>query len=431
MKLESYQIVAISSWIARIMQAILQIFIIRLLTTILNIEDYAMYTLLIVLLGWIALSDFGIPISLQNHISQLRANDNEYKDFIGNAIFLSIFMFLILAISFYPLSMILAPEYLINFSLENSEKIQLFYLSIVIMLLTVISSLIYKIYFAIHKGYISNLIPALGTIVSFIFIYLVSIGVFNIGTEHNLYLTLLFSLIPQAIFPFILLIVFVIKNNIKIKFDKNISRKILHRGFHFWIFAILAVLTLQVDYLIASRFLSSSDIILYSTLSKLFLLGFFIYNSILMALWPVVSEHLHKNEWENVIKYIKIYIPIGILFITIFSIFLYLSQGFIFSFLIKNTVLEANLNLIILFAIYFAIRVWTDTFAMVLQSINILKPFWIIVPFQALISLISQILLTERFGLCGLLYGLILSFLLTVVWYLPYQVRKLFLSKGI
>jgi len=85
--------------------------------------------------------------------------------------------------------------------------------------------------------------------------------------------------------------------------------------------------------------------------------------------------------------------------------------------------------LIIIFGFYYLIRIWTDTYAMVLQSVSILKPFWILVPIQALISLFGQIYFVRMYRLNGILYGLILSFLLTVSWGLPYYAIKYIFKK--
>lgn len=433
MKLQSYQIVILSSWGARIVQAFLQIYIIRLLTTILDINTYAIFTLLIVLAGWIILSDFGISLSLQNFISEMKAKNNEYKKYIENALFLGIVIFVFFTIILYPLSFILGPEYLINYNIEYSDKVNLFYLSIFIMLITTVSSIIYKVYFALHKGYISNILPAIGTVISFLLLYIfIERNTFTDLDIASLYYTILIFLLPQALLPLILLVFFCVKNNFKPSYDKIITNQILKRSFQFWIFAFLSVLILQFDYMVASQYLNSQDIVLYNTLSKLYVLCFFIYNSILMALWPVISEHLHKHEWEQVFKYIKMYIPLGFLFVIGFTVLLYFLNLYILNILIKNATFSIHWSILVSFSIYFCIRVWSDTYSMILQSINILKPFWIIVPIQAILSISLQIVLTKIYGMNGLLYGLILSFFFTTVWYLPYKVNKLFQSnKGV
>lgn len=70
------------------------------------------------------------------------------------------------------------------------------------------------------------------------------------------------------------------------------------------------------------------------------------------------------------------------------------------------------------------VRVWTDTYAMFLMSIGKLKPLWISVPFQAVLSGSLQWVGAVNYGLVGLLCGLIASFLITVSWWLPFSFRS-------
>lgn len=422
-KLKSYQIVTISGWISRVIQAILQIYIINLLTTFLNIDNYAMYTLLAALLGWLALSDFGLNISLQNYISECRSKNINYKNYIQTATFLIIVAFVCLSILIYPLSYFIAPMYLEQFSISKDEKVFLVYITCMMFLTTVISSIIYKIFYALHKGYISNIAPAIGTIITFIFLYMIIAS-----KEHFEQYSLLYSLIvsfsPQFIIPLILIIIFLFKQKIYPKFNYQIAINLIKRASRFWGFAIMGSFVLQIDYIIASKYLLPNDIVLYNTLSKIYLFILVIYGSLLSALWPVITEHLSKNEHGYIKNYLKTYIPAGFILVVIFSIFIYFFSSNIFSFLVKNTILHANILIIVLFASYYLVRVWTDTFATILQSASILKPLWKIVPFQAFISIISQIVLASKFGIYGILLGLLLSYLLTVSWYLPIISKK-------
>jgi len=74
---------------------------------------------------------------------------------------------------------------------------------------------------------------------------------------------------------------------------------------------------------------------------------------------------------------------------------------------------------IALFGFYYCIRIWTDTYSMLLQSMSKLKIFWIYVPIQGIISFTAQYLCAIKFGLNGIIIGLITSFLFTAVWVLP------------
>ena len=70
----------------------------------------------------------------------------------------------------------------------------------------------------------------------------------------------------------------------------------------------------------------------------------------------------------------------------------------------------------------FAIRLWTDIFALILQSMNNLKAliYWAIV--QASVGLILQLILVPIYGIYGTVIALTLSWVLTVAWALPRMV---------
>jgi O-antigen/teichoic acid export membrane protein len=86
--------------------------------------------------------------------------------------------------------------------------------------------------------------------------------------------------------------------------------------------------------------------------------------------------------------------------------------------------LQVSGGVLMIIGIYQMLRVWTDTFAMVFQSMSLLKPFWIIVPIQSAISLGAQIVFVPSFGLYGIYIALICSFVLTVSWFLPFYLYK-------
>ena len=423
MKINSFRLIVLSNWISKILQAFLQIYTIKLLTVILGLDEYAIYTLLIALSGWIFLSDFGLGSSLQNFISQCRVKNLDYNMYVGNTVSLAIIIFGILIVLSYPVCVYMAPLYLYKFNICVEDKIFLLYTTTSILLLTAGSNVVYRIYYALHKGYISNVMPTIAATITFVCLYIVMLQKDSLES-FELFYSIIASILPQALISLCCLIFFVKTNSIKLSFEARILKELLRRGISFWIFALFGTLTLQADYFIASRFLNSNDIVLYNTLMKLYSFGFFMYYSIIYALWPIVNECINKNDFKQVRVYLVKYIPVGMILIVCFSIILYIAAPFIFSILIKNTTLNVSILLILLFCLYFLLRVWTDTFSMVLQSANILKPFWFIVPIQAAVSIVCQILFTMFFGIYGLLYGIIASFMVTVVWYLPYKAKS-------
>ncbi|WP_162788057.1 hypothetical protein [Chromobacterium haemolyticum] len=85
------------------------------------------------------------------------------------------------------------------------------------------------------------------------------------------------------------------------------------------------------------------------------------------------------------------------------------------------------LSLSIAFWGYLLIRIWTDTYAMALQGYGMVSEINKYIPFQAVISVASQFFLGARYGATGIVYGIILSFILTVGWIVP---RKFYSITG-
>jgi O-antigen/teichoic acid export membrane protein len=166
-----------------------------------------------------------------------------------------------------------------------------------------------------------------------------------------------------------------------------------------------------------SQKLNSEYIVTYSILQKIFGLAFFVYSSLLLALWPVCAELNASNNWNELKKYSTRYIWIGIAWVIIFTLtFKIFSREFLQILNFKGNIHDSTIYLL---GIYFIVRVWTDTYAMLLQSMNIIKPLWYLVSAQAIISISLQWRWAESGGINGLLIGLISSYLLTVAIGLP------------
>ena len=163
--------VAISAWISRIGIAIVQIFTIRMLTSYLGEEKYAVYVILYSLLAWCNLSECGVGFSLQNYISESRAAQKDYSVYLKTAFQIIVILFitfLSIAFSF--------SSYLQNFLLSNylhisevkNVNIVLIIISIFIFLTFVNISI--KILYAMQRGVIPNILQLVSYIISAILI---------------------------------------------------------------------------------------------------------------------------------------------------------------------------------------------------------------------------------------------------------------------
>ena len=426
-KIPNHVIVASSSLISKIFVTFLQLYILRLALLLLGVDNNALFVVLTGLMGWFALADLGLGISFQNHISKYKSDDKEYSNnIVKNVLGIYFILMILVMILFYFISGYFSKIILKEFSFMNDERKNfLFLITGELSIVMSFSSIIYKIWYAELRGYFANIVPVLGYILSAFGIYILYKHKQNLSDPLTYCIAI--YLLPNTLITFILFILMLLKFkrlSLYNELDKNIIYSVFRTGFNFWFFSIMAAGVLQIDYLIMARYLRPDEIVLYNLISKIFTFIFFIYTSLLVALWPEISIEIYKSNLIKVKSDIKKYLGMGILYIITATLLVVLLKGYILKLLVPGSLIKFPDYLIIIFGFYYLIRVWTDTYAMVLLSVNILKPFWILVPIQALISIFGQIYFAKIYGVDGILYGLILSFLLTVTWGLPYYTKK-------
>lgn len=420
-------IVAGCAWTSRGITAISQLIIIRMLTDFLNEDMYAVFVLLTGLMGWYMLADMGVGFSLQNYISELRAKQKNYNSYIAMSsicflIILVVLMTLLLCVSSY-----IAPCFLKQFAFLNStEQIILFFTIGAIYIVTSIGFTSYKIWYAEQQGYIAHIVIALSPIISCIGIYIVK----NYVMENRLFWSLLMFTLPSAILSICCLLTQLAKIPCKDwSINYSVLMDLLIRAGGFCGVTVMSVVSVQIDYLILSQYVVSDDIVIYGISGKIFTLVYVIYTSLLASIWPVLTEKIATNDWQPVRMYIKKYLIMGILFIIISTMILSITMPNIVKLISPKYDLNIPTSFIIILGCYQLVRVWSETFSIVLQSMSKFKPLWIWCPIQAIVGIVLQITLTSMYGIYGVVFGLIGSFLLTVAWALPYKVHQLFVME--
>ncbi|WP_269869231.1 MATE family efflux transporter [Paenibacillus caseinilyticus] len=417
-RIPTYAVVAGSAWISRIISAALQILIIRLLTDVLSASEYAYFVLLTSLTGWYNLSSFGVGYSLQNYISELRAKGEDYRAYISTACLIVTAWLIILVFLLYTASTQFAPTYLKQFDfLTNELKINNFFIVGIFGIVAGITGIIYNIWYSVDKGYLSSIIPAISAMISFGSVYFLS----NFSSLNDkLTLFLIVYVAPAAILPGIFFIRTAIRSWGKGHTFQTIAFKlIIKRALQFGVFGIMAAAVVQIDYIIMSQNISSEQIVIYNITTKIYSIIAFVYSSVLTALWPEFTKMISNNEWIKVRHSVVKYITFGIIFFAISSVVLIFLMPFIVGIISPKLDIVVPVSLLVILALYHIVRIWTDTYSMVLQSMSDLKMMWLWTPAQIVLNGALQFLLSKQFGIYGIVLGLILSYLLTLGWALP------------
>ena len=417
-----------AAWASRAVTALVLLASVRILMDSLGLENYAVFVLLTGLTGWFMLADMGIGSSVQNHISESRARGQSYDDLISASGLLAVLLLFVTVIALYFISPYVAPLLLKNFPfLSEAEKTKLFFVTGALSIGMGVSGIVYKVWYGEQRGYLSNIVPAIAAVVGLIGLLLVS----QTPVENRLLLSLAAFTAPLAVLPLGVLLVqqwrvLRLRRGLEYPGTKlhGTIRRLLKRGLQFWFFAIMAAGVLQIDYIVMSQFLAANDIAAYYISSKVFGLAFFVYSAILAALWPVFAESIAKHDWGLVQRYLRKYLALGMSFMFVCTVSLMWLMPVAVGILAPKENIIIPFGFILLLGFYHMIRVWTDTFAMVLLSISHMKPFWIYVPIQAILSILMQWVLVPVYGLYGVVLGLIGSFIFTVSLALPLATWK-------
>ncbi|MDM2941658.1 MULTISPECIES: MATE family efflux transporter [unclassified Citrobacter] len=415
-------IIAASSWLSKIIIASVQLVSIKFLLEILGEESYAIFTLLTGLLIWFSIADIGVGSSLQNYISELRVKNESYDSYIKAAIHILFASLIIFSGTLFLLSGKVSSLYLSSFSYEMKNGLATpFFIASVIFITVGIGNVVYKILFAEQLGWKANAINAASYMLGLLGVFLIR----YLNLNANITTSLIALYAPVALLPILYTLYRYIKI-IKIDVSLDNYKSLLSRSTGFLMFSFLSILVLQADYIVISQKLSATDIVKYTVTMKIFGLVFFIYTAVLQALWPLCAELRVKMQWEKLNKLVFINVFGGVLFISCSTLFIFIFKSYIYSIIAKNIDYRISGMAFVLLAVYFSLRVWCDTFAMLLQSMNQLRILWFIVPCQALIGGAAQWILAGSYGIVGILWGLIISFALTVFWGLPvYYIYKI------
>jgi O-antigen/teichoic acid export membrane protein len=418
MRISRTLMIASAGWSNRIIAALVQIVSIPLFIRLLGLDGYAAFSVVSGFICWFALAEIGLGSVLQNEISARKAKNQSLDGVLELYISILIFITIACIVLYVPLS------FLINHWLSNTfgayRNLLMVAGGLYILLLN--SNVIYKIFFAKHLGYISYLFQSIGNLLWFGIILLLT---FWHELKFSPELIIVITLIPQICVSLYLYTrlnlnwqqIHVIPNLARLKQYKVVLAKSMN---FFWV-SLTSNFVLGVDYFFIAKFLNQHEIITYNIINKIYIFVAFGYSVLLAALWPILSELYALGEQSSYKKAnvtLLKYIFSAFLYVIFASLLIVVLRGYIATTLAKSTI-EISIELIVLFCIYYCIRVMVDFICVALQSRGQVRILMITAPLQAIITVYLMSLFVNKYSLLGIMYALILGFILTAFWMLP------------
>jgi Membrane protein involved in the export of O-antigen and teichoic acid len=404
----------VSSWVCRILIILCQIVGLKLLLQILGAEKYAIMTLIASFGSWLVLLDFGFGVSIQNYISEKRLDGGDYNNIVRSCI--GILLLLLLIIDIVG---ILFSKYFSGFLfggfifISNEEKQTIFETMLLVFSSAAVGNFVNKILYAQGRGVWANVLPALGALIGLLLVYFLSKNT-NLTIDH----IILLYYAPSSIIYIIVLFSLIDYSSGKFEMEY----KLIKRSFGFFYVSIMSAFTLQIDYFVMSKLDLHTEMVVYNITTKLFSFCYFIFSSLLMALWPTLTMLMQKKDWDQVWNYIKLYVFFSLFGVVVFTIiFINFRENIIFLFSKNEATLELPALFIVLVGVYNSILLVIAAFTTALQSASILRVFIIAAPIQAFFSALFQWVLGSKFGMYGVVMGLIVSYLIIPAWLIPYK----------
>lgn len=401
------------SWMMRISSLVLAFVSIPLIINAVGKDVYGQFSIIQGMLPWFLLLDMGTGHRVQNEIAigKLQYAASVYFSILKVSLVVSVLLFLATQ---------LLGDIVVKYLLKGDSSFYFYYtLSMLVFCIWGVIESITKIYYALFKSETANALMLVANMCSLLSIFLTK------SQSLSVYIISLF--VPQIIARVILLLMFFMKHHTLIsRVSWRETMDFISRAKGFFAFAILSNLVLYFDYIAIALVLNPAQYADYTVVSRIYFAGFTLYTSVLAIYWSRFTKLLHDSKNSEATRLARMIIFSFFMAISACSVFLVLLLPEINKHLDDSSRISIDVGLIVSFSLYYMLRVWTDLHALILQSTDNMRMLLKLVPAQALMCITFQIVLGDYFGGTGVVWGLILSFLLSVSVALPREVYSRF-----
>jgi O-antigen/teichoic acid export membrane protein len=426
--LSAVHVVLIASIIARFISAIGGVLIIKLIISAAGVEAYAGYALVAALGPWVALLDIGGGFSLQNHLAETKLNRQCKADLMFTYLIVALIVGIVFMLICFFLRNV-AASWLIG-EVSSPGQIDAFAHAFAtgMTLLTVQAwgAIGGKVLFGLGKAPLVNILNAIGVLLGVFIVFLMKAGATMDGTAPALWIVVFAGLAGMTLVNlWYFLFAWRYAKQQGGCWNFKLAKANSDRSNHFFRFSLIATFIINFEALIYARILSPVDLASYLILQRIFAGSYSFFGSATASLWPTLTRCYNDRNDVMIRLLLTRLINVGLVLVGFVAVLVIAGREHIFSWMDKSgSALVPSVTLIVLCACYYFVRVWTDAFAMLLQSSSNMGVLNNAVIVQGVAAALLQVFLGAKFGALGLVGGSLLAFLSTVSWVLPKEVNK-------
>jgi O-antigen/teichoic acid export membrane protein len=398
-----------TTFFSQFANAVTLIILTPLLSNYLGLSNFGTYGVIINVIAFSVILDFGLNIGLVRSFIHQSSNLKE----LSNSIFL---FFLSLLILLLPIFLIFYFNYFQN---TNLELFQIAGLTTVIVVQNIIAGYFDALIQAQNKIYVSKIIRA-----SKLLFELIIILIF-VKTIHLIGLLIIMLIVNVA---YLLSLYLYLKKSIDYTINyKNFQLPILlaHFKYSFWYFvsSLATVLVFNTQVLILNYYNGPIIAAKYLVVVRFFDIIRIAATNFTQVLFPKIIQVEFLGDWKLLKQMLfSVYKKISILIIFI-TLFLYFFgfQLFVYWSRLNDPTLSLLFNLYLVFT---ALIIFDNVSVIFLSALKLNKIPTLVSIGQGLLGILLSIFLLYYIGYIGILAGFLISFIFTNLFFNPYYLLK-------
>ena len=396
-----------SNLFAKGLAAIAQLYAIFVFTKMQTKEDAALIFILLGYSIWFQVFEFGLAQTLQN---KFNAKNIFVRD-ISKVIL--IHYCLLIMIASLIIGTTFLPEVLISINKIKSNPIgaQAFSIGAAIMVLASGNVITQRLLLIMNKGLLGN-----GLVLCQSIMIILGLGIYQLGMSSSPITAVLIYLGPQ-ILVYMPLQLRLFMNLSRARKSKSKAADIFYDSVGFFGITLLIAIFLGSDYYFVAHYLSTSEIVAYYLVTRVFFISFVVYFAYLQHRVRRLS-FLTINSGSKVINsIIRDSIVVGV--VTVFGIYgvaVLLEYFGVFSLMTHGE--GVGQGLLFFALIYFTARVCRDVGVVVIGNLNAKKLLYKVYSIEVLTGGILMYFIAPKYGGAGILMSLMLACLFGILFLL-------------
>ncbi|MFN3998115.1 lipopolysaccharide biosynthesis protein [Algoriphagus sp.] len=378
----------------RSISIVISLLYVPLMLSYLSQEKYGIWLTLTSILGWFSFFDIGLGNGLRNNLAKAFSSGDLGlgRKYVSTTYAILICIFSFILFIFHISNFFLNWNSILNTqTIANSELYILTSIVFSFFLIRFVVALISVVYLADQKSSISHFISTIGSLLSFILVFLLT---YSSIKENLILLGSIVSGIPAVIFIIISIISFTgkyrdIRPTLK-EIDFKLSKDLMNLGAKFFFLQICSIVIFSTSSFFIAQFYGPKEVVAYNIVFTYFQIPIMVFSIVLSPVWSAVTDAHMKADFVWLKKTIKQLNILSGLFSFVIVLMLVFSQQ-IFKIWLNDKVL-ITYDLSIVMAFYTIIQIW-------------------IAPYSNFINGFGKINLTMILSFLGILVYLILIYL--------------------